>query len=69
MDGPLVLAGKNAKKLGDCQCVMPGRMILSTSRSIASNGSPCSGACGGSAARISPGFTGDITGSDSTRFR
>jgi hypothetical protein len=42
-------------------------MIRSTSRSIASKVSPCSGACGGSAARISPGLTGDITGSDSTR--
>ena len=26
MDGPELLAGKKAKKFGDCQCVMPGRI-------------------------------------------
>ena len=49
MAGPLALAGKYAKKDGCCQCVIPGRMISSTSRKNASNGSPVSGGSGGSA--------------------
>ena len=52
MDGPELLAGKKAKKLGDCQCVMPGRMSFSTSARMASKGSPLSGGSGGSDARI-----------------
>jgi hypothetical protein len=31
MAGPDALAGKNAKNLGDCQCVTPGRTTESTS--------------------------------------
>ena len=38
IDGPELLEGKKAKKLGDCQCVMPGMMMRSTSASMASNG-------------------------------
>src|SRR5512132_1753923 len=44
MLGYELLLGKKAKKLGDCQCVMPGIMMSSTSRMILSNGSPD---CGG----------------------
>jgi hypothetical protein len=65
--GPEAFAGKNAKKLGDCQWVMPGTITESTSRSTASNGSPSWGGCAGSAARTSPGPTRDSTGNDSTR--
>src|SRR5262245_55714920 len=31
-DGPEMFAGKYAKKFGDCQCVIPGKMTRSTSR-------------------------------------
>src|ERR1700730_6586556 len=65
--GPEALHGKYAKKLGDCQCVTPGRINFSTSLSSASKGSPRSGGSAGSDARISPGFTCESTGSDSTR--
>ena len=66
MAGPDALPGKKAKNRGDCQWVMPGRMARSRSPNTASNGSPCSGGEGGSAARTSPGSTGDITGYDAT---
>jgi hypothetical protein len=67
IDGPELLAGKKAKKLGDCQCVMPGKMSLSTSARMASKGSPRDGGSAGSEARICPGLTAEQTGSDSTR--
>ena len=60
--GPEVLAGKNAKKFGDCQWVTPGMMISSTSAMTCSKGSPCSGGASGSRDRISPGSTFDGTG-------
>src|ERR1700730_18357370 len=63
--GPEALHGKYAKKLGDCQCVTPGRINRPTSLSNASNGSPCTGGFAGSEARISPGFTCESTGNDS----
>src|ERR1700674_1558749 len=65
--GPDALHGKYAKKLGDCQWVTPGRINRSTSFSSASNGSPCAGGFAASDARISPGFTCESTGNDSTR--
>src|SRR5579863_2466471 len=65
--GPDALAGKNAKKLGDCQWVMPGRMSFSTSPRIASKGSPFDGACDGNDARSCPGSAWDRTGYDSMR--
>ena len=64
--GPELFDGKYAKKLGDCQCVIPGRMTRSTSASMASKGSPSAGGSGGSFARISPGRTGERTGKLST---
>ena len=39
---------KYAKYRGDCQWVIAGRRISSTSRRTAENGSPCSGADAGS---------------------
>src|SRR5580692_3056171 len=50
--GPDALAGKKAKKLGDCQCVMPGRISFSMSPKIASKDSPLDGGLDGRAARI-----------------
>src|SRR3984885_5652857 len=50
--GPDALAGKKAKKFGDCQCVMPGRISFSTSPRIASKDSPFAGGFTGSEARI-----------------
>jgi len=66
IDGPDRLAGKKAKKFGDCQCVMPGRITRSKSASNAPNGSGSSGGCGGSCARIWPGSTCANTGYRST---
>src|SRR6266496_3751457 len=60
--GPDALHGKYAKKLGDCQCVMPGRINCSTSFSNMSNASPWDGGAAGSEARISPGLTCESTG-------
>ena len=57
MLGPEVLAGKYAKKFGDCQCVIPGKINRSTSDKIFSNDSPCRGGWAGRERRISPGFT------------
>src|ERR1700683_3695282 len=65
--GPEPFDGKKAKKFGDCQCVMPGRINFSTSFNNASKGSPRAGAFAGSEARISPGFTCASTGNDSRR--
>src|ERR1700722_3876792 len=65
--GPEALQGKYAKKFGDCQWVTPGRINCSTSFSNASNGCPCKGGFGGSAARISPGFACESTENDSMR--
>ena len=62
MLGPLLLDGKYAWKPGDCQWVTPGMMISFTSRSIASNDSPCCGGWGGNLARTSPGCTCASTG-------
>ena len=62
IDGPEVLAGKKAKKFGDCQWVMPGRISRSMSARIASKPSPCSGASGGSERYTSPGATCERTG-------
>ena len=67
MDGYEVFDGKYAKKFGDCQCVTPGRITLSTSFIMLSNVSPCSGALFGKAARIWPGLACDRTGNDSMR--
>src|SRR5580704_1995564 len=64
---PEPLLGKYAKKFGDCQCVIPGRISFSTSFNIASNGSPFAGGFAGSDARICPGFTCESTGNDSMR--
>src|SRR5271170_6352937 len=49
--GPEALAGKKAKKLGDCQCVMPGRISFSMSPKIASKDSPLAGGVVGNEAR------------------
>jgi len=54
--------GKYAKKLGDCQCVTPGRITSSRSWRIASNASPRSGGCAGRRRRTSPGATWASTG-------
>ena len=66
-EGPEMLLGKKAKKLGDCQWVRPGRMTSSTSRITSAKGSPVSGAFSGSRAAVSPGRTRDATGKVSTR--
>src|SRR5580700_10423719 len=50
--GPDALAGKKAKKFGDCQCVMPGTINFSTSPMIASKDSPFDGGLDGNEARI-----------------
>ena len=62
IEGPEALAGKYAKKFGDCQWVIPGMTISSMSRSTSPNGSPCSGAERGSRSRIEPGSTCESTG-------
>jgi hypothetical protein len=67
IDGPELFDGKYAKKFGDCQCVMPGRRMRSTSSRINSKSSPCRGGSGGSAARMPPGSVFERTGSFSTR--
>jgi hypothetical protein len=64
--GPEWFAGKYAKKRGDCQWVMPGRITESRSARILSKGSPASGGLSGRRARTSPGFTCDRTGNVST---
>ena len=56
------LAGKKPKKPGDCQWVVPGSTIRSTSASSASKGSGSSGAERGSIAAISPGAVVASTG-------
>src|SRR5690606_25650217 len=56
-DGPDALAGKYAKKSGDCQCTSPGTTMLSRSARTASKGSGCRGGEAGSCARIDPGST------------
>src|ERR1700680_3921080 len=48
--GPDALAGKKAKKLGDCQWVTPGRISFSTSPRIAAKDSPFAGGVAGSEA-------------------
>jgi hypothetical protein len=67
MEGPEPLAGKKAKKLGDCQWVMPGRIFSSISARIRSKGSGCSGGCAGREARIWPGAALESTGKLSRR--
>src|SRR5271154_4757006 len=62
--GPEALAGKKAKKFGDCQWVTPGRMSFSISPRIVAKGSPFAGGLAGSAARTCPGSTRDKTGYD-----
>ena len=59
----------HAKKRGWFQCVRPGTISSSKSRSIASNDSPCSGGASGSVARTSPGETRGVTGRSATRCR
>jgi hypothetical protein len=66
IDGGLVLAGKYAKKLGLCQCEIPGIIILSTSFIRESNDSGFIGGLSGINENISPGFTCDFTGNFST---
>ena len=56
MPGSEPVFANHAKKRGWFQCVIPGRITSSRSRSIASNGSPCSGGDSGRRARISPGL-------------
>src|SRR5438270_8116155 len=60
--GPEALHGKYPNQFGDCQFVTPGRITRSTSFSSASKSSPSAGGSAGNKARISPGFTLDITG-------
>ena len=67
--GPEELAGKNAKKWGDCQGVSPGRTMRWTSAMIASQGSGFSGAASGRLAATLPGATDGSTGSVSTVSR
>ena len=62
MAGPEALAGKKAKKFGDCQWVIPGMTISSMSDSHFSTPSPPAGGRGGSFARTSPGRAGESTG-------
>ena len=59
----------HAKNRGWFQCVSPGTISSSRSRSIASNASPCSGGASGSVARTSPGETLGATGRSPTRCR
>jgi hypothetical protein len=61
-----VFAGKYAKKLGFCQCVIPGIIISSKSLIRALNGSECEGGLSGILLKISPGATDDLTGYFST---
>src|SRR5579883_25155 len=68
IDGPEVLAGKYAKKLGDCQWVMPGKIRRSMSSKIDLKGSPCSGALDGRRFLSSPGLDLERTGKVSIRF-
>ncbi len=69
--GPDALAGKYAKKDGDCQWVMPGSTADSRSWKMASHPSrppsPSSGGCSGSLAATSPGASCERTGNDSSR--
>ena len=67
MAGPEALAGKNAKKFGDCQWVTPGRISFSTSPRIATKDSPFAGGFAGNEARTCPGSARDNTGYDSIR--
>ena len=63
MAGPEALAGKKAKKLGDCQWVMPGRMIsLHVAQHRGEGLALLRAGAAGSMARISPGCTCDRTG-------
>ena len=56
MPGSEPVLANHAKKRGWFQCVNPGRISSSRSRSSASNGSPCSGADRGQAGAHSPGL-------------
>src|ERR1051326_1169860 len=69
MPGPEPLHGKYAKKLGDCQCVIPGITIRSRSAKTASypSGAPFLGGPAGIIAATCPGLARDSTGSPSTR--
>src|SRR5579863_578289 len=49
--GPEALAGKKAKKFGDCQWVTPGRITFSMSPRIVAKDSPLAGGFAGSEAR------------------
>ena len=66
IDAGLVFAGKYAKKLGFCQCVIPGIIISLKSLMRESNDSACRGGLSGILSNISPGFTVDFTGQLST---
>ena len=63
MAGPDELAGKKAKKFGDCQWVRPGITMRWMSARMVSQGSGDSGAAAGRRAAISPGLTEGRTGS------
>src|SRR5271167_18815 len=65
--GPEALAGKNAKKFGDCQWVTPGRITFSMSPRIVAKDSPFAGGFAGNDARTCPGSARDKTGYDSIR--
>src|SRR5438445_11650605 len=69
MEAPELLQGKYAKKFGDCQWVMPGRISFSTSLSMASKGSPLTGGVAGNKPQIATGFTRDNTGNDLIRWK
>lgn len=47
MLGNVTVAGKKAMKLGDCQCVSPGMILLAMSGVMLSQGSGSEGACVG----------------------
>src|SRR5947209_13734862 len=69
MPGPEPVMPKYAKNAGWFQCVIPGRIRLSRSPRIASNGSPRSGARSGRRAAMSPGDTCESTGRSPTDSR
>ena len=64
--GPVELQGKKAKKLGDCQWVIPGRIFSFISANTASKVSPSSGGWSGNCLRMSPGADWESTGNEST---
>jgi hypothetical protein len=66
IEGGLVFAGKYAKKLGFCQCVIPGIIISSKSFINVVKGTGFKGGLSGILLLMSPGETVDFTGYFST---